>query len=209
MAGIQPLSLVRLKPQNTKLMLPNGVFVPVGHRPDDAMLQRMGEMFGNSEIGKRVIPADQTTEGVYLGAMMDYGISPVTALDVNSEHVNNCHILAAAGVATEGNNATEQCGLFVHINPAAHLLNSHGFPGVLAERIEEFRQSTHHFTRDVLIAGGAIDVQNRQRAEWTKNLCVQSITKIAEACRPLDVEPTVTLPALESLDTSISLGTQK
>lgn len=209
MAGIQPLSIVRLEPVNKKLILPNGVFVPVGNRPDDATLQLIGHMTGGSQIPKRVIPPDQTTEGVHLGAMMDYGISPVTRLDVNSEHINNCHVLAAVGVATDGENPTEQRGLYAHINPAAHLLNSNRFPEVLAERIEQFRQSTHLYTRDVLIAGGAIDIQNRKRAAWTKDLCIRSINIIAEACKPLDVEPTVTLPTLESLDTSISLGTQK
>ena len=208
-AGVPQLHIEWRNPVRERLVLPNGVYVPIGERPDHESLQRIGQLFGGHEFAERVIPADQSTEGVLLGSMMDYGISPVTAKDVNSEHVNNCHILAAVGVATQGATPLQEHALFAHINPAAHKLQTRNFHTLLRERVRQLCSSTHRFTRDVLFAGGCIDVSSEQRADWSTELCIQSIETMAKLCEELDVEPTVTRPGIQDVDTHMSLATQQ
>lgn len=209
MAGISPIGVDWQDAVDAALVLPDGVYVPVGERPSSEMLEAMAQLTVQRSISERRIPADQSTEGVLLGEMMDYGISPITGKPVNSEHVNNCHILTGVGVARSGTTPIEQVGLYAHINPAAHVLQSRNFHKRLQERIRQLREATHQFTVDLLIAGGSIDVSSEARADWSTALCVNSIQKITELCaREFDVEPTVMRPRVEDLATHMSLVTQ-
>jgi hypothetical protein len=207
--GVPQLRIDWHTPLNERLVLPNGVYVPVGERPDHGTLQSIGRAFGSMQFAERKIPTDQTTDGVLLGEMMDYGISPVTPKDINSEHVNNCHMLVAMGIAKSGATPLEENAVLAHINPAAHMLKSRNFHQRLRERVEALRDATHSFTRDVLFAGGCIDTSSEQRADWSTQLCIHSIQTLESICANLDVEPTVTRPGIQDLDTHMALATQR
>ncbi len=208
--GLQELRIDVRKPVNEPMILANGVYVACGNRPTGAALEAFNAMSGtllNMTVPERVIPADQSTEGVLLGDFLDYGIGPVTAMPANSDHVNNCIAVNAVGVAKNGKHLEEQRGLYVHVNPAALVLRNE-FRARYAQRINEMREGTHQFTRDIAFLGGALGVESPERARATAQRWLNLVEELTKLSESLDVEPTLMRPTLKGLDTSVCMDTQ-
>lgn len=205
-AGVRPIAIEHHAYTTEPFIIPNGTYVCVGERT--ASMVGLAKAVLQERLIERRIPSDQSIAGVLLGAMMDWGIGPVTHTPLNTEPVNNCHVLTAVGVATTGNSILEERGLFAHINPTARVLKTNNFEARLRERIAQFCEETHRFTRDILIAGGSIAIESKQRADTSTGFCIDSVEMMADLCKNMDVEPTVTLPVLQSLERSMALDTQ-
>ena len=208
--GLGELKIRHLDPLDERLVLPNGVFVPCGKRPTGANLQSFNSLINaalDMTVDERAIPANQSTEGVILGDFMDYGISPVTKGPISSEHVNNCIVVNAVGVAKNGSTPEEQRGLYVHVNPAVLLLHNQ-FRDRYVARMREMQDATHQFTTDVAFLGGALHLESSEQALKTAQRWLNLVEELARLSEPLGVEPTVMRPFLRSLDTSVCLDTQ-
>jgi len=147
-------------PSSEPLLLEKGMYVHQGEEVP-AELGILMQFMGMSTKGmENILPPGQRDEGSILGPFMSYGISPVTDLNINSMHYNNCIALIAIG--TGHNN--HQLGLQTHIvdsTTRVPLLYGNTtvcekFRTDMYRRLEELVRSTRDRTVDTLIAGGRL-----------------------------------------------------
>ena len=212
-----PNCTIELQPeQNDPLVLNNGVYVQQGEVPEGLFIPLLRDVFElPDEVFSNELPPGQTDDGVTLGPLQSFGISPVTEKPINSVPYNNCIGFSAVGERRNDHRQLAVQGHFVEgVTRFSITLDDKRFlKDLCIESIERalwtLRQSTKERSVDVVIFGGRFQLSDREKFEESVQAYINTVLDINSIVEDvLNQSASILAPSIGDLGRWCSTDTQ-